>query len=255
MFAFKLPTIEAVRDMRRRFGMGASTQRALERLLKSIMFFEWMNIIVLDRDRLRPLDAALTARFSSRLATVADLQTMSADPRLQIDVDESESFAEDDDSLFAASPHRRPMHRLRAGDSCLLSYVDGDLAGYTWAHTLGRAELVPGLVVSVPAHLIYNYDALTLPEFRGLGLQAYRHHQLLNSGLWEDKRGLLGFVLQTNFASRHGQAKSGYRTIGSVCVLGSRDHFVALFSRSLPQSGIRRLGARRRRAAGYSRPA
>jgi hypothetical protein len=96
-------------------------------------------------------------------------------------------------------------------------------------------------VISVPAQLLNNYDGLTLPEFRGLGLQPYRHHQLLNSGLWQDKRGLLGFVYQTNFASRRGQGKSGYRTIGSIWVFGSRRHFVALFSGSLRRLGICRL--------------
>jgi hypothetical protein len=219
--AFRIPGIAAVGDMRARFGTGASVQHALYRLLNLVMFFEWFNIIVLDRDHVRPLDPALTARFSSRLATVADLEAMQANLRLDI---RSVSF-----------------EHLRAGDSCLLSYVDGKLAGYTWAHTLGRPELTPGLVISVPAQLLYNYAGLTLPEFRGLGLQPYRHHQLLNSGLWQDKRGLLGFVMHTNFASRHGQAKSGYRTIGSIWAFGSHRHFVTLFSGSLRRLGIRRL--------------
>jgi hypothetical protein len=219
--AFKAPGIAAIRDKRARFGTGATVQHALYRLLNSVMFFEWMNIIVLDRDHVRPLDPALTARLSSRLATLADLEAMQANPPLDI--------------------HPERLASFRAGDSCLLSYVDGKLAGYTWAHTLGRPELMPGLVISVPAQFLYNYAALTLPEFRGLGLQPYRHHQLLNSCLWRDKRGLLGFVIQTNFASRHGQAKSGYRTIGSIWLFGSRRHFVALFSRSLRRLGIRRL--------------
>ena len=219
--SFKGPSFAAIRDKRARFGARATARLALHRLLNSVMRLERLNIIILDRDHMRPLDPALTERLSSRLATLADLKAMQGDPRLDI--------------------HQERLTSFRAGDSCLLSYVDGELAGYTWVHTLGRPELMPGLVISVPTQFLYNYAALTLPEFRGLGLQAYRHHQLLDSGLWDDKVGLLGFVMQTNFASRHGQAKSGYRTIGSIRLVGGHRHFTALFSRSLRRLGIGRL--------------
>jgi len=215
------PRIAAINEMRTRFGTRAAMHHALFRLLDSVMLFKRMDIIVLERDHLQPLDPALTARFSSRLATLTELEAMQADPRLGI--------------------HAGKLQSFRAGDSCLLSYVDGRLAGYTWAHTLGHPELIPGLEVSVPAQFLYNYAALTLPEYRGLGLQPYRHHQLLSNGLWQDKRGLLGFVLHTNFASRRGQAKSGFRKIGSIWLFGSRRHFAALFSGSLRRLGIRRL--------------
>jgi hypothetical protein len=185
------------------------------------MLCEWIHIIVLDRDQLKPLDPAMIARFSSRLATLSDLEAMQDDPR------------------FDLRPSK--LNRFREGDSCLLSYVDGKLAGYTWAHTLGRPQLIPGLTISVPDQFLYNYAAVTLPEFRGLGLQAYRHHQLLSSDLWQDKRYLLGYVLHTNFASRSGQAKSGYRIIGSVWLVGGRRHFVAVFSGAVRRLGIRRL--------------
>lgn len=172
IMTLRIPSIATVTDMQARFGTGASVQRALHRLLNSVTFFEWINIIALDRNHLRPLDPALSGRLSWRLATLADLDAMQADPRLDIRPFKFEYF--------------------RTGDSCLLSYADGKVAGYTWARTLGRAELVRGLVISVPERFLYNYDGLTLPEFRGRGLQPYRHHQLLNSGLWPDKRGLLG---------------------------------------------------------------
>jgi len=224
--ALRIPGIGAFRDLHARFGLAAALQHAAHRLLNTVMYFEWMNIIVLQREHLRPLDPALTARLSSRLATLEDLQAMQSNARLDIGPVKLEYF--------------------RAGDACLLSYADGRLAGYTWAHTLGRPELIPGFVISVPPEYLYNYAALTLPEFRGLGLQPYRHRQLLDSGLWKDKSGLLGFVLQTNFASRRGQAKSGYRTIGCVVLFGGRRCFWAWFSPALRRRGIRRLPAIRR---------
>lgn len=219
--AFVSRGVVKFREQRSRFGTGPALELVLHKLLNSVMMCEWMHIIVLDRDRMRPIDPALAARFTSRLATLADLEVMQADPRLNV---------------RAAS-----IERLRAGDDCLLSCVDGKIAGYTWAHTRGRPELIPGLTISVPAQYLYNFAGLTLPEFRGLGLQGYRHRELLDSGLLQDRQGLLGFVLHTNFASRRGQAKSGYRTIGSVWLLGSRRHFVAVFSRQLCRLGISRL--------------
>lgn len=216
-----LRSLHTVRGLRRRFGLAAALEHAAYRALNRVMFVEWMDIIALERERLRTLDPALTARLSARLAGLADLEAMTHDPKLGIGPGEIASF--------------------RAGDACLLSYVDGELAGYTWAHTRGRPELVPGFVISVPDDYLYNYAGLTLPAFRGLGLQPYRHRVLLESSLCEGKRGLLGFVLRTNFASRRGQGKSGYRTIGSIWLVGTRRRFVALLSSDVRRAGVRRL--------------
>jgi hypothetical protein len=213
--------LTAFLNARARFGTAAALRLALHHLVNTLIFFETMDIIVLERDRLRPLDPALTRKLTSRLATREDLEAMQAVPEFDIQP-----------AMFSS---------LDDGDACLLSYADGKLAGYTWAHSLGRPELIPGLVINVPPMYLYNYAALTLPEFRGLGLQPYRHHQLLNSGLWQDRRGLLGYVFHTNFASRKGQGKSGYRAIGTIRLLGSRRHFVAWVSPGLRKLGIRRL--------------
>ncbi|MFO1402562.1 MAG: hypothetical protein U1F06_06215 [Steroidobacteraceae bacterium] len=210
-----------LRDLRARYGTLALLQHVVHRALNAVMFVECMNIIVLDRERLRPLDPALASKLRSRLATRADLEAMRATPALGINATKLANFD--------------------AGDACLLSYAGEALAGYTWAHTLGRPELIPGLVIAIPGSYLYNYAALTLPEFRGLGLQPYRHHQLLDSGLWHDKRGLLGYVFQTNFASRKGQTKSGYRRIGAIWLVGSRRHFLTWFTPALRRLGIRRL--------------
>lgn len=217
-----VPTgLAMLRDLRSRYGTLALLQHVLHRALNAVVFFDCMHIIVLERGQLRPLDAAPAATLRSRLATRADLEAMRANPALGINATKLANFD--------------------AGDACLLSYAGDALAGYTWAHTLGRPELIPGLRITVPDSYVYNYAALTLPEFRGLGLQPYRHHQLLDSGLWRDKRGLLGYVFQTNYASRKGQAKSGYRKIGSIWLLGRRHRFVTWFSPALRRLGIRRL--------------
>jgi len=51
----KVPGLGAFRDLRARFGSGAAVQHALHRFINTLMYFEWMHIIVLDRENLRPL--------------------------------------------------------------------------------------------------------------------------------------------------------------------------------------------------------
>lgn len=204
-----------------KFGWGATLHYALHRLVNRFFLLERLHIIVLDRDKLRAVRPKEAVRLSWRLASIEDLQEMRKDAKWDI--------GEDKIGLF------------RAGDKCILSFVDDRLAGYTWTHTAGRPTLLPGLTISVPAQYLYNFAALTLPDFRGHGLQPYRHHAALTSGLWGDRRGLLGFVRATNYASRHGLVKSGYRRIGTIWRFGSRRAFRVYCSPSLGRIGVRRI--------------
>jgi hypothetical protein len=216
-------SLRTLRETHERFGFACAIQYFLHALINKFIYFDRLHIIVLTRDKVRPLKAKANAQLTSRFATLQDLEEMSSDPRWDVGASKIAYF--------------------KAGDSCLLSYANGELTGYTWAHTLGRPELLPGLVISVPDDYLYNYAGLTLPEARGLGLQPYRHHALLNNDRWQTKKGLLGFVKHMNFASRHGQGKSGYRTIGSIWMIGRRTRFRTYFSRTLREMGIRRLSS------------
>jgi hypothetical protein len=185
------------------------------------MTFDCLHCVVLPRENLRPVDPAGTAHITSRFATQEDIDSMQRDPRLKI--------------------YEPKITYFKQGDACLLTYIDGKLAGYAWAHTRGCPELIPGLVISVPNDLLYNYASLTLPEFRGHNLQPYRHRMLLESDRWNDKRGLFGYVKATNWASQKGLVKSGYRIVGQIWLVGSKKHFLAFFSPSLKKMNVRRL--------------
>ena len=213
--------LQELKDVHSRFGFAAAALFLTHRLINKIVFLERLNVIVLDRDRLRPLKPDPRVKLTSRLATLQDLEALHQDPLWEVDEDKLQYF--------------------HAGDSCLLSYADGQLAGYTWAHTLGHPELIPNLTISVPDSYLYNYAGLTLKEFRGVGLQPYRHHALLNHEKWQNKKGLLGYVKHMNFASRHGQEKSGYRTIGSIWMFGRPRSFRVYISKSLRNIGVKRL--------------
>jgi hypothetical protein len=205
----------------RRFGVAKTLLYWLNLAVNKIVYFDRLRIIVLEREDVKAFDAAQAARFSSRFATYEDLVAMQAQG----------TWAVDEGNLTA----------FKAGDRCLLSYVDGALAGYTWAHTQGRPQLMPGLRLSVPEPYVYNFAAFTAPAFRGYGIQGYRHHALMESEALRGKRGLLGYVKYTNWSSRQGQSKSGYRAIGTLWMLGTRKHFYVGVPRKLRRLGIGRL--------------
>jgi hypothetical protein len=180
-------------------------------------------MIVLNRENLRPLDPTNAHRLSTKIATLEDLKEMERQGCWEIE--------------------QRKLEFFNQGDTCLLSYVDNKLAGYTWAHTSGCPELVPGLILSVPREYLYNYAAFTLPEYRGFDLQSFRHHELLNHQQWKDKKGMLGFVRHTNYSSKKGQGKSGYTRIGDIWLVGKKSNFYALIDKNLRNMGIKRINA------------
>ena len=96
-----------LRDLRSRYGTFALLQHIAHRALNTFMFFECMNIIVLERERLRPLDAALAAKLRSRLATRADLEAMRAQPELGINATKLANFDAGDATILL----RQRFHR------------------------------------------------------------------------------------------------------------------------------------------------
>jgi hypothetical protein len=206
-----------------RVGYGRALERSIYKTANRFVCLRRLEIIHLTRDRLAPLDRARYASTTSRFATEPELLEMRAEGKWDLG-----------DELLAG---------FRAGDRCLLSFVGGERAGYTWVHTDGRPLLAPGLRISIPEDYVYNFAGFTLPEFRGCGLQPYRHHEILNRPEWRDRKGMIGFVHCVNWSSRRGQSKSGYQPLGTLSVIGTHGHAIALFSSQLEELGIRRLEA------------
>lgn len=207
--------------LRSRFGIAKTLKHATSRLINRFIYFDCLHIIVLNCENLKPLDDTKTKRFNTRIAELQDLEGM----QTQGDWDINET----------------KIDFFKQGDSCMLNYVDGKLAGYTWAHTNGCPELLPGLRISVPHEYLYNFAGFTHPDFRGYGLQSYRHHALLNHHQWKDRKALLGFVNHTNYSSKRGQNKSGYKKIGSIRLIGTKSQFCTLIDKNLRSIGIKRI--------------
>lgn len=212
--------LRALAELRARFGTARTLQHAAFRLVNKFFHFDCLNIIVLDRENLRPLDPAKTSRLSTKVATLEELKEM--------------------EERGCWGLPEKTVDYFNRGDTCLLSYVDNNLAGYTWALGSNTPTLVKGLTVSVPGEYLYNFCGFTHPDFRGYGLQSFRHYALLNDQRWKDRKGLLGFVVHTNRSSKRGQDKSGYRTVGKIHIIGRGHKLYAHLGKSLRSMGIRR---------------
>jgi chemotaxis methyl-accepting protein methylase len=215
----------------RRHGPWAACQVALEQLLNGLMYFERLHIIELQRPAANPAQAPAPEALPACGARGSGLDTLVADEPTLRRLQREGGWGIDDTKLAL----------LHAGDTCLLSRIDGCIAGYTWVHTGGRPEIMPGLRLQLPAGALYNFAGFTHPDFRGAGLQSYRHQAVWAQPAWAHMGRMLGYVKATNFASRQGQGRSGYRRIGSVALVGSRKRFVAWLSPALRHSGVRRL--------------
>jgi len=190
-------------------------------VINKIMYLESLHIIALERDRIKKPKPRDQRKLTFRYASEEDLADMFKDPDYKMSDAKMEAFKD--------------------GDQCLLSFVDDELAGYTWVHLKGRPLLFPGLKLQTPLDYCYNYAALTLPKFRGLGLQGIRHYHLLNNPEWRDKVGLIGYVVSTNWDSIKGQSKSGYHSIGRIWLFGTKKRYMVFISNSLKKMGVERL--------------
>lgn len=215
--------LRSVLETRRRHGAAAATWTLLEGLALVFVRLEWVHVIVLDRARARPLPADASARCTWQLADEATLLALQAQEDWQIDAVK--------------------LAALRAGDQCLLSLVDGRPAGYTWVHSRGSPEILPGVWLRLPPGWLYNFAGYTHPRFRGGGLQSWRHAAVLQHPSWQGAPGLVGWVRATNHASRRGQGRTGYVPVGWIVRVGLGPWRLSFSSPSLARHGMACLAA------------
>jgi hypothetical protein len=208
------------RVLHRRSGSKAVFGYLLHSVLIRVVDHDRLDVIVLRRSTPKVREPRCDVEISCRPAQAEDLRRMHDSGQWGID--------------------EAKLRWPALGYMCLLSEVDGRIGGYTWAHTLPTAVLMDGLAITVPDDLIYNFDGFTHPDFRGFGLQAARHHAVLDQPGWKEKTGLLGYVVGTNYASRRGQGKSGYVRVGTIWTAQFGKRRYAHFSHRLLAVGVGR---------------
>jgi hypothetical protein len=213
--------VQNIKSEATRVGYGRALQRSFHSIAKKYVQLRHLELIYLTREFLPPLDPGRFASHSSRIATENDLFTMREQGEWNIT-----------DELMAG---------FLTGDKCLLSFVDNNLGGYTWVHSGGRPEIVPGLRIRIPDDYIYNFAAFTHPSFRGMGLQSFRHHEILARTEWSSRTGMIGYVERTNWSSKKGQSKSGYQSLDHLTLLGYGERLFARFPEAIENFGIQRI--------------
>ncbi|MFQ3262075.1 hypothetical protein [Reinekea sp.] len=101
---------------------------------------------------------------------------------------------------------------------CLVQWDGDKLTGYAWVWVSKLAYIDDGVYLTLPDDAIYNYKALTLPEYRGLAFQGLRHLKLLELLKGEGVNRLFGFVDHFNIRSLQGVKKSGYSPVGELVI-------------------------------------
>jgi chemotaxis protein methyltransferase CheR len=214
---------ETAKVLLRRAGPSAVFLHAVQKAGGALFSYERLDIIVLAKEAVQPVNIRRPGVTSVRVAQRTDLEFMNKDGGWRLE----DSKLEWPD----------------LGYVCFLSELDGEVAGYTWAHGLPTATLMDDLVITVPDQFVYNFDGFTHPDFRGYGLQGLRHHAVLDQPQWRGKQGLLGYVAGTNFSSKKGQSKSGYVGVGAIRCAKFRDKRLAQFGKGLRDFGVTRVSA------------
>lgn len=214
--------IKAAKEYRTRFGTAKMIQHVFFRLVNNQYFcFNCMHFIQLDRENLKPPNPARLHRLSTRIATREDIQEMEKQGCWQLP--------------------SKVFERFDRNNYCLLSYIDNNLAGYTWVLDDGDCAVFGDIKLIGPEGYLYNWAGFTLPQYRGHGLQSFRHYELLNHPRWKDKKGLVGYVSHTNYRSKQGQRKSGYIGVGKVYVIGRKSNIHAFIGEELLKNGFKRM--------------
>jgi hypothetical protein len=115
-----------------------------------------------------------------------------------------------------AKLHDRDLASFDIGNRCLLQLDGTKLVGYTWIGTSRLIELMWGMHFNMPDDMVYNYNGLTVPAYRGMSFQALRHLKILELCRLEGTRRLFGFVDHLNISSLRGVEKSGYVQVGTL---------------------------------------
>lgn len=178
---------------RQRWGLRAALYLKLMNALKRFVGLHLYAVQVGSHDAGR--SPAVPPNYELRILTSREISNHVDVPRL------------DFRSAFVANA-------LARGDLCIGAFDRGRLAAYTWRALSGPVAHRGGWEVTWKSGLVYRYKSLTLPEYRGLHLDAALSKNI-DRHLAE--RGYpmgLSFVETVNLSSLRSVARKGRRCIG-----------------------------------------
>ncbi|MDA1017893.1 MAG: hypothetical protein O3A00_25980 [Planctomycetota bacterium] len=189
---------DTLEEFRSRFGLSRYLQWWVARIGARIAKLEVEQYLLLHRDRVRPprdnVDTALSFRVIGHREIAEHAGT-----RHDLDHD----FLDQRDS-------RR--------DICFGAFQDRELAAYGWFTRFPHD-------LRLPENMAYTFKAFTLPEFRGMGLQASIKRAALDHFDQFNVNRFLTIVNWINWPSQRACLRVGYRSLGhTVSVrIGGKD--------------------------------
>jgi GNAT superfamily N-acetyltransferase len=106
--------------------------------------------------------------------------------------------------------------RLRAGDRCFGTWLDGELVAVRWIAT--GAPIVEYLDLPLPLAdgEVYHYDSFTSPSHRRRGLSSVSQARVADALRREGRRRIVRAVLPENRAAVRDAEKAGFRRAGRI---------------------------------------
>lgn len=123
-------------------------------------------------------------------------------------------------------PRSHIEQALANGDKCIGAFLDGQLCSYAW-YAQHPSTSTNRLTTSFGSDYAYAYKNLTLPAYRGRGIQRWVKNYALSLYQDQGKKGVLVAIDSNNFSSRRTTAAVGARVtagyayfLGRKCYLG-----------------------------------
>lgn len=197
--------ITAYKAIYQRFGVFATLHDFVISAIEKIIRFRLLLIYV--HSELRPIDSPPIPGLAIRVMSAEELEGYTGAAGLNL-------------------PRSHIKQALANGDKCIGAFLDSQLCSYAW-YAYNPSTSSNRLVTYFGSDYAYAYKNLTLPAYRGRGIQRWVKNYALSLYQSEGKKGVIVAIDSNNFSSRRTTASVGARIkayyvyfLGKKCYLG-----------------------------------
>jgi len=182
-----LMNIAAYKAIYQRFGLLATLHDFCISAIEKIVRFRLLLIYV--HKNLGPINTPPIPGLDIRVMSAEELEAHVGAPGLDL-------------------PRSHIEQALANGDKCIGAFLDNQLCSYAWyAHNASTSS--NRLVTRFSSDYAYTYKNLTLPAYRGRGIQRWVKNYALSLYQAEGKKGVIVAIDSNNFSSRRTTAAVG----------------------------------------------